>query len=115
MKVTWAIGITSDLAVVGYNPEAADMDHPRGERIGEIFYLQATNDRGDRREFGSFDSFDIAEDAIADAPPVHLWQPGRPVYGSRAYEAYGEANDRAWEARQRAAEEAGCDTRYMVF
>lgn len=114
-KTTWIIEVVSDLAVIGYNPESADLDHPRGELIGEVFYLRATNGRGDRREFGSYSSFDAAEDAIPDAPAVLLWAEGRPEYGSEAYVAYGAAEDLAWEARQAEAERWGFDTRFAAF
>lgn len=49
---TWVITVASDLAV---------------------FYLLATNGHGDARRIGPYESFDAAEDAIPDAPPVHLW------------------------------------------
>ena len=104
---TWIIDVASDLAVVGYNPEAADMSNPRGEEIGEIFYLQATNGRGDRREYGAYRSLEAAQAAIADAPAVLLWVEGRPEYGSLAYEEYGAADDLAWEREQVEAERWG--------
>jgi len=111
-KTTWIIRIASDLAVIGYNPENADFDRPRGEIIAEVFYLRAVNGRGDAREFGRFDSAAIAEDAILLAPAVDLWAAGRPEYGSRAYEAYGAADDIESERRLDEAQAWGFDTRY---
>lgn len=114
-KETWIIEVVSDLAVIGYNPESADLDHPRGERIGEVFYLRATNARGDAREYGSYESCDAAENAIALVPPVVLWADGRPVYGSRAYELYGAADDMESERRLDEAIAQGWDTRFTRF
>lgn len=111
----WTIGIASDLAVVGYDYENADMDRPHGEIIREVYYLQATNDRGDRREFGGFDSLEAAEADIVFAPPVLLWSEGRPEYGSRAWQLYGEADQMESEARQVEAEGWGFDTRFSIF
>lgn len=114
-KETWMIGVASDLAVVGYNPEAADMDCPNGEIIGEVFYLRATNARGDAQEFGSYRSLAAAEAAIPFAPPVFLWTPGRPVYGSSAYVAYGQDDDIESERRLDVAMTQGWDTRFARF
>ena len=98
MKTTWFIGVASDLAVVGYNPESADMDRPNGEIIREVFYLRATNDRGDAREYGSYRSPEAAEAAIPGAPMVFLWNEGLEC-----------------EARERQAEQWGFDTRFGAF
>jgi len=43
------------------------------------------------------------------------WTEDRPEYGSRAYEAYGEADDMESERRQNDAESFGLDTRFMAF
>lgn len=114
-KATWVIGVASDLAVVGYNPENADMDHPNGEIVGEVFYLRATNARGDAQEFGAYDSLEVAEAAVPFAPPVFLWSQGRPVYGSRAYAAYGQDDDIESERRLDEAISQGWDTRFAAF
>jgi hypothetical protein len=114
-KATWVIEVASDLAVVGYNPESADLDRPNGEIVGEVFYLRATNARGDAQEFGAFDTLDAAEASIPFAPPVFLWTPGRPVYGSSSYVAYGQDDDIESERRHQDAEAWGFDTRFMIF
>ena len=108
----FTIGIGSDLRVVGYNPENADMDNPRGAIIREVFHIQATNEYGERRVWGSFDSADLAEKSYLHiAPPIAMWSISNPVYGSSAYEEYGAANDMAAE-REMAQDEAwGFDTR----
>ena len=111
----WHIEVSMDLQVVGYNPENADMDRPRGEIIGEIFFLRATNSEGDRRSHGGYSSFEEAEAAIADAPMIMLWQEDRPEYGSIAYQKYGYEYDMESESRQYEAERYGFDTRYMIF
>ncbi len=111
----FTITVASDLAVVGYNPERADLDCPRGELVAEVFFLQATNARGDRREFGSFESAEEAERSIRLAPPVNLWPSGRPEYGSLAYQAYGEADQMAAEGRMEEMQATGFDTRFSIF
>lgn len=115
MTKRWTIGVASDLAVVGYNHENADLDRPNGEIIREVYYLRAENGRGDARETGRFSSADEAEDFIQLAPPVLLWREARPVYGSQAYVEYGEANDIAAEARHADDEAFGFDTRYAIY
>jgi hypothetical protein len=118
MKRTWTIDITSDICVVGFNPEMADMDHPNGEILGEVFYLRATSAWGSRREFGGYDSLAAAEQALelGLVPPVWLdWAEGRPEYGSPAYSAYGEADDIARERRQADDEAYGFDTRFTRY
>jgi len=115
MKDIWVITVQSDLEVVGFNSENADFDRPRGEIIGTVYFLQAENERGDRRTFGlSWSSPDVAEAAIPDAPPVFLWYRDRPCYGSEAWQRYGEREQMAAERRLNEAEGWGIDTRYMV-
>jgi len=95
----WTIQVSSDFVVVGYNPEGADMDNPRGEIVRERFHLEATNDYGDRRVWGFFVTPAEAEAAIELAAPVETWAESYPVYGSQAFIAYGEEELEAWEAR----------------
>jgi hypothetical protein len=109
------ISVASELRVVGYNPEAADLDCPNGEIVRERFYLQATNARGDRRRHGFFVTPEEAEASIEAAPPVLLWDEDRPEYGSLAYQEYGEEDDIESERRMLEAEEFGFDTRFMLF
>lgn len=82
----YTLGIGSDLKVVGYDGEFADMDNPQGAIVREVFYLSATTERGDRKAWGSFDSYEEAEAAIPEAPMVELWAEDSPVYGSEAYQ-----------------------------
>lgn len=102
--VTVGITIGSDYRVVGYNPEMADMDHPRGELVREVFFLLATGLDGDRWAWGGFMSEDEAIAAILTAPPALLWAETYPEYGSPAYVAYGADDEREWEARHVEAE-----------
>jgi hypothetical protein len=97
------IGFPSDYAVVGYNPENADMDRPRGEIIREVFSIVAEDDKGRRRAWfgGRFLTLEAAETAyLLFAPPVGLWDEIRPAYGSEAY----ARNWREYEADEIARE-----------
>jgi len=100
-RTVWSVYFPSDLAVVGYNPENADLDRPRGEIIRERFSVVAEDALGHRRLLGSgFESEAAAEAAYLEAPPVALWEAIRPCYGSEAYAAdapYWEAQMDAWE------------------
>lgn len=99
----FVILIGSDYRVIGYNPENADMDRPRGEIVREVFYLYATDADGYRFSHGAFDSYEAADAAIAAAPPVSLWDADTPEYGSVAYQREdGEAALVDWEARHEA-------------
>jgi hypothetical protein len=87
--MTYTFELRSDLVVVGHNPEAADMDHPNGEVVGERFYMLATDPKGYTRQWGWFPSAEACELAFEFlAPPVDEWTASRPRYGS---EAFGEA------------------------
>lgn len=100
-KTTMTVFVRSDLAVVGYNPENADLDYPNGEIVREVFYLVAEDARGNRWQWGSFSSERVAEAAyLTLAPPVFLWEATRPAYGSEAYVEHGQADDLAWEKAQ---------------
>lgn len=92
--------------------------------IGEMYYVQITNARGDRwRHIWSFDGVlpgydpesgytyfeDTRKWAKAQAEHVvvcirrrgyidfRYWNPTRPEYGSMAYQEYGQDDDLAWE------------------
>lgn len=103
--------------MVGYNPEMADMDRPRGEIVREVFFLVAEDARGARWTWSQgWQEAEAAEAAIAVAPPVILWASWQPAYGSVAYmEDGGEEDAREWEARQQEAEAWGFDTRFGTF
>lgn len=104
----------TDIVVLGTNPEAADYSNPRGEIHGFSAYVCATNDRGDTRVLHVATSRNEAEvldkaDRLAQCLTARLanlgklpvgfdtWVAGRAVYGSAAYEAYGAADDMAFE------------------
>lgn len=117
-KARYTIGIASDLAVIGYNPENADMDRPGGEIIREVFHLRATDERGNRRVHGWFLSEAEALEAIRYAPPVTSagWADTDPEYGSPAYvRDGGEFAQMDREARQLEDERWGFDTRYTRY
>jgi hypothetical protein len=92
--------------------------------IGEVFCVQATDDKGNRWVHNMrFDGVKPEVDcetgytAYIDVRPIARfqckriinkikargyinlanWSAGRPVYGSEAYVAYGQADDVAWE------------------
>lgn len=115
----YTITIASDFRVVGYDPEAADFDRPRGEIVREVFYLVATDAEGYRKAFGSYDSIEEVEAVIGFAPSVDdevSWYGTLPEYGSKAYidtNAEFEQMDRERECDRFAS--MGIDTRFMFF
>lgn len=109
--------MVSDLKHFGYQDDGAPF-------IGEVYYVVATNERGDRfRHYMDFPGVRVEQDdhtgesmfidtrteaqakglrlleriAKADAVSDVLWDRTRPVYGSEAYELYGADEDLAWE------------------
>jgi len=44
--VNWTYSIESELAVVGHDPEYADMENPRGEIVRERYFMVATDEIG---------------------------------------------------------------------
>ena len=114
--VVWSVVVASELRVVGYDPEYADMDHPRGEIVRDRFYLQATNERGDRRRYGCFETEADAECNFWHlAPPVEEWNEDYPEYGSIAYQEYGDDMDREAERRMEDAMEHRCYDDYGIY
>ena len=116
--------VTSLIVVVGTNPEMADVTNPRGELYGLSFAVRAVNERGDTWEkhvaTGSpWQEKELEAQAkkVAEALQVRLdrlgrlpvgfaqWSPGRAVYGSQAWEEYGNDEEMALERRE--AEEEG--------
>ena len=109
----------AELVVVGRNPEMADMSNPSGAIYGDLFYVVAANDNGDTRQLAVITNGDACEQAEKLAERLQarwdklgklpvgfdLWPEGRPVYGSTAYEQYGQADDVAWERRCEADEQ----------
>ncbi len=88
-KTRWTLGVSSDLKVTHYDAEFADMDNPQGAMVAEVFHLCAVTERGDRRAWGSFPTYEAAQAAIPSAPSVVLWFEDSPVYGSEAYQLSG--------------------------
>lgn len=114
----YTITVASELQVVGYNPEMADMDNPRGEIVKTIFFLLAEDVDGNRLRYGCYRSevqADVALQHLAPAVSADAWDETYPCYGSRAYEAYGEADAIAAEARMVEDEAWGFDTRYSRY
>lgn len=80
-----------ELAVVGNNPEMADMDNPRGDIIREVHLLVAEDEHGRRW---------IVQSLGENPDPVALgWTPHYAVYGSSAYETEQQPVD--WEMDRR--------------
>ncbi len=95
----------SDLAVVGYNSENADMSNPRGEIIGEIWYIVAEAPNGRRWRHNRSSEYRVAmerhAELMADFSKGFLnalnWIEIDPCYGSEAYESQGIEALRAME------------------
>jgi hypothetical protein len=83
--------VRSDLAVVAYNPEMADLDFPNGEVIEERYYMVAVAEDGSTRQWGWFETVEQLEaEFVHVAPPTEDWQPSRPIYASRAWVSEGQ-------------------------
>jgi hypothetical protein len=103
----------SDIVVIGQDAEMADYSNPRGYIYGFAAYVRAESESGDTRiqHFGTgrWEAEVMAKaEAQASALNARLalgklpvgfdsWKAGRAVYGSEAYEAYGQADDLALE------------------
>lgn len=103
----------TDMVVVGYNPEMADYDNPRGELYGYVSYCYAESASGDRtcisvasgrREADCLPHAERMAEALnarlaSGKLPVNFesWESARPAYGSDAYVKYGAADDLEWE------------------
>jgi hypothetical protein len=86
----WKFSVESDLAVVGHNPENADMSNPSGEIIQHRYFMVATDGLGYQKRYGYEKSPEAAELVFQlFAPPVSEWLDWRCVYGSFAYEIEG--------------------------
>lgn len=115
-KVFNQFDIGSELVIVGQNPENADYTNPRGDIIRPKYFVEVTNDHGDRLIHRW--SYDTEEEAVALMYQIEqlakrrtlnpdAWGRGRAVYGSDAYVEYGCADDLAWEANCRYEERVG--------
>jgi hypothetical protein len=79
--------VESELAVVGHDPEYADMENPTGEIIRNRYFMVATTPEGRQYRWGWERSAVLAEAVFQMiAPPVSEWSLWRCVYGSLAYE-----------------------------
>jgi hypothetical protein len=107
---------STNIVIVGQNPEMADYDNPRGHIYGHASYVYAEDSRGDRRrlyvctEHSESQSLEPAKRmAIAlnarlkiGKLPVAFdrWESHYPAYGSDAYqEDGGEEELMAWERK----------------
>ena len=100
--ITLTFGVASRTVVVGYDPEGADFDRPRGEVVGEVYYVVARSTEG--RVFEHAHSFKshcgVDPEALAEKLASRIaaasragrdldeqfWNEGRPEYGSLAYQ-----------------------------
>lgn len=104
----WKAGAMPWLVVVGHNPEAADIDNPRGEIIEEHCFLLLENERGRRlmgpRISGPRSGLVAAIQRSLDKGwQPQGFQPIDPSYGSTAYQEEGTEAERA--AYERKAEQ----------
>lgn len=107
----------SDIVVIGYNPENADYDNPKGEIYGYAAYVQAVSPRGDTWiKHVRTDRFEVEvmvdASKLADALNARLtnfdklpvgfegWQQGRTIFGTEAYIEYGQAEEWALESSE---------------
>jgi hypothetical protein len=94
MKLTkeYVVETSSELVVVEFNPEMADVTNPRGEIVGEVFFVRITdNSTGNRwRHHINFAHRQRAE-KLAERVRARggitdkFWFLHYPVYGSLAY------------------------------
>lgn len=107
----------SDVVVIGYNPENADYDNPRGEQYGFAPCVRAQDKEGNTRvSYLRAERCETEANAKAERMAAALtarlenlgklpvdfesWVAGRPIYGSLAYQEYGAYDDFAWEREQ---------------
>jgi len=115
---TLDLGIVSDIYSAGFTTDG-------DEFIAERYFICAEDKDGNRYAIGGFNGAkkvyddedgevffkDIREEAkaLADRLLVRIqeagvintefWREDRPVYGSKAYQQYGQADDVAWEKK----------------
>ncbi|MBZ5660049.1 MAG: hypothetical protein LAO08_06540 [Acidobacteriia bacterium] len=86
IESNWIFSVESELAVVGHDPEYADMENPRGEVVRERYFMVGTTPNGRQYRFGWERTAALAEAAFQYlAPPVEQWSLWRCIYGSDAY------------------------------
>jgi hypothetical protein len=87
---SFTFSVESELAVVGHDPEYADMDNPNGEIIRLRYFMVATDSVGHQYRYGYERTEALAEATFQHfAPPVSEWSLWRCIYGSIAYELEG--------------------------
>jgi hypothetical protein len=115
MQVTQFTAYT-DIVIVGQNFEMADYSNPKGYVYGFSAYVRAVFECGNTRiKHVVSDRWEAAAMAKAEAQAAALnarltlgklpvgfdsWEAGRAVYGSDAYQAYGEADELALERNE---------------
>jgi hypothetical protein len=86
----WHFSVESELAVIGHDPEFADMDNPTGAIIQPRYFMVATDAEGYQKRWGWCETPEQAEMGFEFvAPAVNEWPLWRCVYGSHAYEVMG--------------------------
>ena len=101
--MTWDITVGRTVAVVGHNPESADVGNPTGAITGEVYLVVATR-VGCDFEYSHFKSFrSLAEahrlaDRVREADRKGGWSPEasdhwsrRKIYGSPSWGDHDEA------------------------
>jgi len=115
--------VVTNVVVIGHDNEMADLDNPNGYIYGYSAFVRAENLYGDTWSMhvatGRWEKDVLAKaQAQADALTARLalgklpvgfgdgmtggasrWSRTRPVYGSDAYQAYGNGDDWEWELR----------------
>ena len=112
MEMIMYFDVLSDLTVIGFNPENADISNPRGEIIGLVFYVTLTFNSGCRYTHvnrylnedeaylfrqeceDTFGSMDVKD---TDFDCGIAWEKTHSVYGS---DDYREHDTIEWEREQ---------------
>lgn len=103
----------ADIVVMGYNPEMADYDNRSGAIYGYASYVRAIDAQGNTRIWHiatDYREAAVLEEATAQADALNRrlasgklpvgfdqWDEGRAVYGTPAWEAYGNDEQLAFE------------------
>jgi hypothetical protein len=114
MKIKFSTPFT-DEAVIGTDPEMADMGNPNGHIYGRKLLVEAVTADGRRflygREFASFEAahkFALRVEAFG-AINRDLWNETFPVYGSQAWEVEDAERRLNLEAAVRAGDAEGIE------
>ena len=106
----------ADIVIIGQDAEMADYSNPRGHIYGFAAYVCAASECGDTRikhvvtarwEAEAMEKAEAQASALnarlaLGKLPVGFdsWEAGRVVYGSEAYQAYGQADDLVLERNE---------------